>query len=58
MVFLKADKTFTSIFSEYADFGNIFFKDLVAKLPKYTGMNNHTINQLRVSNLSMGQFIT
>lgn len=30
--------------SKYADFANIFFSDLAAKLPKHTGINSHPIN--------------
>ena len=41
---LKADETPTSIPPEYVDFTNIFSKDLVVKLPKHIGMNDHAIN--------------
>ena len=40
---LKADKTVISILPKYAEFLNIFSKDLVAKLPKYIKINNYTI---------------
>lgn len=39
----KADKALTSILFEYADIINVFALKLVAKLSKYTRINNYTI---------------
>ena len=44
---LKADEVSTSILSEYADFANIFFKDLVVELSKYIKINNYTIDLIK-----------
>lgn len=44
IAFLKAYKVIISIFSEYTDFTNVFSKNLIAKLPKYTKINNYAIN--------------
>lgn len=44
MVFLKAHGNSISIFSKYADFSHIFFKDLRIKLPKNTKINNCAID--------------
>ena len=44
---LKADKALTYIPPKYADFANIFSKDLVAKLPEYTGINDYTIDLIK-----------
>ena len=40
---LIAEKAFIKVFAKYTDFADLFFLDLVSKLPKYTGINNHTI---------------
>lgn len=40
---LKADDGFISVSSKYADFVEVFFKDLTAKLLEHTRINNHTI---------------
>ncbi len=40
---LKADEAFTKVPSKYADFADVFSTKLAAKLLKYTGINNHTI---------------
>lgn len=44
---LKADKALTSIPPKYANFLDIFFKDLAVKLLKYTIINDHTINLVK-----------
>lgn len=41
---LKADEGITFIPFEYIDFADVFFKDLEAKLQKYTRINNYIIN--------------
>lgn len=46
IVFLKANKISIFVLSEYADFTDIFYKDLVAKLLKYPKINNHVINPI------------
>lgn len=42
--FLKIDKALNSISSKYVDFADFFSKDLTTKLPKYIGINDHTID--------------
>lgn len=42
--FLKADKAFTSLFSEYANFADVISKNLAAKLPEHIRINHHIIN--------------
>ena len=44
IVFLKANKAPISVPSKYANFADIFSKNLVAKLPEHIKINNHTIN--------------
>lgn len=44
IVLLKVDKAPTIILLGYIDFVNIMSLDLVTKLPKYTKINNYTIN--------------
>lgn len=41
---LKIDGTLTTISSEYFNFVDIFFQELVGKLLKYTRIINHAIN--------------
>lgn len=41
---LKTNETSTFIFSEYADFVDIFSKDLSAKVSKHFKINNHVID--------------
>lgn len=41
---LKADETSTSVASNYIDFIDIFSKDLIVKLLKYTQINNYAID--------------
>ena len=43
IAYLKADKAFTKISSEYANFRNIFSLKLVIKLLKNIEINNHVI---------------
>ncbi len=43
IVYLKADKAFFKVPSEYADFVDVFSPKLAAKLPEHTGINNHAI---------------
>ena len=42
--FFKADEVSTFILSEYADFRDIFFKDLAAEILKCNGINNYAID--------------
>lgn len=44
MAFLKVDKTLICILSKYAEFANVFFKNLVVELPKHTKINNYSID--------------
>lgn len=44
IAFLKVDKALISIFFKYANFLNVFSKDLIAKFSKNRKINNHTIN--------------
>lgn len=41
---LKVEQTPTFVFFEYANFPNVFAKDIATKLPEHTGINNHIIN--------------
>lgn len=43
IAFLKINEIPISIFFKYADFTDVFSKDLATKLPEYTGINNHVI---------------
>lgn len=47
IVFLKAIKALTSVLFKNADFLNIFFKNLAAKLLKYPEINDHIINLIK-----------
>ncbi len=40
---LKADKAFSEVPGEYADFADIFSPKFTAELPEYTGTNDHAI---------------
>ncbi len=40
---MKADEAISEIFSEYANFADIFLPKLAIELPKYTRINNHPI---------------
>ena len=44
---LNADKAPNSIFPKYTDYANILSKTLIAKLPKYTRINNHAIDLIK-----------
>ena len=44
MAFLKVDKACTSILSKYADFIDVFPKDLAAKQSEYTRINDYAID--------------
>ena len=44
---LKSNKASTSISPKYVDFADIFFKDLVVELLKYTKINDYTINLIK-----------
>lgn len=44
IAFLKTNKTFISISTKYANFANIFSKNLVAKLPEHNRINDYAIN--------------
>lgn len=41
---LKVNKAPTTVFAKYSDYTNIFLLKLTAKLPEYTGINNHAID--------------
>lgn len=43
-----ANKPFISIFTKYYNFPNVFYLKLTSKLLKYTGINNHVINQIDI----------
>lgn len=47
IAFLKTDKTPISIFSNYADFAGVFFKNLAAKLLEYIKIKNHAIDLIK-----------
>lgn len=55
IVSLKTDETFTAIPSKYTDFINVFYPDLATELPKYTGINNHTIELIDSKQILYGQ---
>ena len=40
IAFLKLDKTFTPIPSKYADFADLFSKDIVTEFPKYNNIKS------------------
>lgn len=44
IAYLKANKAFTEVFSNYANFINVFSPKWAAKLSKYTEINDYTIN--------------
>lgn len=46
VAYLKIDKVFTKISSEYNDFADIFLLKLAIKLLKYTKINNYIIELL------------
>lgn len=52
IVLLKVSKAPTFIFLKYADFANIFSKDLASELQKHTKINNYTINMIEEYQLS------
>lgn len=41
---LYANKSLVEILREYAEYTNVFFWEIVAKLLKFTMINNHPIN--------------
>ena len=43
IAYLKADKAFSKVLSKYADFANVFFSKLAAKLPEHTRINDYAI---------------
>ncbi len=43
IAYLKADEAFTQVLNKYTDFIDVFSSKLAVKLPKYTEINNHTI---------------
>lgn len=47
IAFLKANKTLTCMLFKYTKFAEIFFKDLVAELPKHTKINDHAIDLIK-----------
>ncbi len=40
---MKADEAVIKVPNMYADFADIFLPELAAKLPKYMGINDYTI---------------
>ena len=40
---LIAKEVFTKVSNKFIDFADVFSLDLASKLPKHTGINNHTI---------------
>ena len=40
---LIAEEAPTKVFAKYSDFADVFSPDLASELPKYTGINDHTI---------------
>lgn len=50
---MKADKALTSISSSYIDFVDVFFKNLIVKLPEYIKINNYTIKLKKASSHPM-----
>ena len=44
---LIAEEAFTKVFAQYSDFANIFSPDLVTKLPKHIGINDHAIKLVK-----------
>ena len=44
---LKVDETLTSVPLKYADFAEVFFKNLAIELPDHTGINNHIIDLIK-----------
>ena len=44
LVLLNADEIRIFVFIEYANFADIFFKNLEAELLEYTGIDDHAIN--------------
>lgn len=47
ILFLKAYQAANSILFKYADFANVFFNDLVAKLSKHIKIKDYTINLIK-----------
>ena len=47
IVLLKINKACISIFSKYANFVDIFSKNLAAKLPEYTRIYDYIINLIK-----------
>lgn len=43
----KIDEALTFVLSKFADFANVFPLNITIKLPKYTGINNPTINPMK-----------
>ena len=43
IAYLKANKAFIEVFSNYTNFANIFSPKLAIKLPKYRGINDYAI---------------
>lgn len=52
IAFLKVNKAFISDLSKYANFADIFSKNLAVKLPKYIRNNNYAINWIKGKQLS------
>lgn len=47
IVFLKANKASTFVSFKYADFADVFSRNLVAKLSKHSGINDYIINLIK-----------
>ena len=54
IAYLKIGKASTKVSSKYANFANIFSPKLAVELPKYKGINNHTIKLVDNSQFSYG----
>lgn len=51
---LKVNKALTTITTEYSNFVDVFSPKVTGKLPKYTKMNNYTINLVNGQEPSYG----
>lgn len=54
LVFFKTNKDLIFVLFKYANFADIFFKNLAAKFLKYIGINNYNINLIRGEQLIYG----
>ena len=54
IAYLKVDEALTKILSKYTYFADVFSPKLAVKLPKYTEINNHTIELIDDRQLPYG----